>query len=53
MAHEQGEVFTDTKDRLSQRIGIKGKQFEKIRFALIQPSAYSKFEYIRDGSILN
>ena len=35
--------------RLSKRIGIKGKQFDKIKFAIIQRSIYSKPAYLNDG----
>ncbi len=46
----QGEVFKDTKERLSKRIGLKGKQFEKMKFAIIQRSIYAKTTYLNDGS---
>lgn len=42
-------MFKDTKVRLSKRIGIKGKQFDKIKFAIIQRSIYSKPTYLNDG----
>lgn len=45
----QGELFKETKERLSKRIGIKGKQFEKIKFAIIQRPPYSKPTYLTDG----
>lgn len=45
----QDETFKDTKSRLSKRIGIKGKQFDKIKFAIIQRSIYSKPTYLNDG----
>ena len=38
-----------TKERLSKRTGVKGKQFEKIKFAIVQRSAYSKPIYLNDG----
>lgn len=47
------EAFKDTKARLSKRIGIKGKQFDKIRFAIIQRSIYSKPTYLNDVDILS
>lgn len=47
--HYQGEIFKDTKTRLSKRIGIKGKQFDKIKFAVIQRSIYAKPIYLTDG----
>lgn len=43
-----GEPFKDTKERLSKRIGIKGKQFDKIKFAIVQRSAFSKPTYISE-----
>lgn len=45
----QDEVFKDTRSRLSKRIGIKGKQFDKIKFAIVQRSIYSKPAYLNDG----
>ena len=45
----QDELFKDTKMRLSKRIGIKGKQFDKIKFAIIQRSIYAKPAYLNDG----
>ncbi|KAL8688003.1 MAG: hypothetical protein Q9218_005975 [Villophora microphyllina] len=44
-----GESFKDTKDRLSKRTGIKGKQFDKLKFAIIQRSAYPRPTYLNDG----
>lgn len=44
------EVFKETKERLSKRTGIKGKQFEKIRFAIIKNGAnYSRPVWVEDG----
>ncbi|KAL9592959.1 MAG: hypothetical protein Q9179_006218 [Wetmoreana sp. 5 TL-2023] len=43
-----GELFKDTKERLSQRTGIKGKQFDKLKFALCQRSVYSRPTYLND-----
>ncbi|KZF20341.1 ubiquitin thiolesterase [Xylona heveae TC161] len=48
-----GEIFKETKERLSKRTAIKGKVFEKIKFALVQQSAYSKPIYISDDDILS
>lgn len=45
----QGELFKDTKVRLSARIGIKGKQFDRIKFAIVPRSLYSKPAYLNDG----
>ncbi|KAL8772774.1 MAG: hypothetical protein Q9209_002119 [Squamulea sp. 1 TL-2023] len=48
-----GELFKDTKDRLSKRTGIKGKQFEKLKFAVIQRSPYSRPTYLNDDDDLS
>ena len=48
----QGEVFKDSKKRLSKRTGIKGKQFDNIKFALISKSLYAKPAYLNDGGFL-
>ena len=45
----KGEIFRDTKVRLSKRTGIKGKAFEKIKFALVQKIPYAKPSYLEDG----
>ncbi|KAI1943689.1 ubiquitin-specific protease ubp15 [Ophidiomyces ophidiicola] len=47
-----GEIFKDTKERLSKRTGIKGKQFEKIKFALVSRTQYSTPVYIEDDNVL-
>ena len=49
LTKRKGELFKDTKSRLSKRTGIKGKQFEKIRFALVQKIPYAKPTYLEDG----
>jgi hypothetical protein len=46
---KQGEIFKDTKERLSKRTGIKGKQFEKIKFAVIPHGSYSRPKVLEDG----
>ena len=46
-------MFKDTKDRLSKRTGIKGKQFERIKFALISRSSYARPEYLKDGKSIH
>ncbi|KAI9740466.1 MAG: hypothetical protein M1834_005046 [Cirrosporium novae-zelandiae] len=46
------EPFKETKERLSKRTGIKGKPFEKIKFAAIQRAAFSKPIYLNDDDIL-
>jgi ubiquitin carboxyl-terminal hydrolase 7 len=47
--HVQGEKFSDTKKRLEKRTGIKGKNFEKIKFAVVKRSSYTKPTYLTDG----
>ena len=50
---KEGEVFKETKERLSKRTGIKGKQFEKIRFANIKGGqTYSRPQWIEDGELM-
>jgi hypothetical protein len=48
----QGEKFSDTKQRLEKRTGIKGKAFEKIKFAVVKRATYSKPIYLNDGRSL-
>ncbi|KAI9676402.1 MAG: hypothetical protein M1817_000559 [Caeruleum heppii] len=48
----QGEIFKDTKTRLERRTGIKGKQFEKIKFAVVHRVSYSKPVYLNDDDVL-
>lgn len=48
----KGEVFVDTKKRLEKRTGMKGKNFEKIKFAVVKKSAYAKPQYLNDGRLL-
>ena len=45
----QGEPFSETKQRLSDFTKIKGKQLDKIKFALVSRSQYSKPEPLDDG----
>lgn len=45
----QNEPFSETKKRLEQRTGFKGKMFEKIKFAVVRRSHYSKPQYLNDG----
>lgn len=53
MLNQQGEVFRETKERLSKRTGIKGKQFEKIKFAVVPRTSYSSSpRYLEDGKLL-
>jgi ubiquitin carboxyl-terminal hydrolase 7 len=46
----QDEKFSDTKKRLEKRTGMKGKNFEKIKFAVVKRSSYSKPTYLTDGN---
>jgi ubiquitin carboxyl-terminal hydrolase 7 len=47
----QGEPFKETKKRLSEFTKIKGKPFDKIKFATISKPTYSRAEYLDDGMI--
>ncbi|KAL2062656.1 hypothetical protein VTL71DRAFT_5728 [Oculimacula yallundae] len=47
------ELFSETKKRLEKRTGMKGKNFEKIKFAVVKRSTYSKPQYIADDQILD
>ena len=47
---KQGEVFKETKERLSKRTGIKGKNFEKVKFAIVKGGQnYSRPVWVEDG----
>jgi len=46
------EQFLETKKRLEKRTGIKGKNFEKIKFAVVKRSSYSKPTYLKDDDVL-
>jgi ubiquitin carboxyl-terminal hydrolase 7 len=48
-----GEIFKETKERLSKRTGIKGKQFEKIKFAIVPRGMYQNAKYLEDDDILS
>jgi len=51
---KEGELFKDTKERLSKRSGIKGKAFEKIKFALINDEhGYTKPDYLEDDDVIS
>ncbi len=45
----QNEKFSETKNRIEKRIGIHGKNFEKIKFAVVKRSSYTKPIYLNDG----
>ena len=47
----QGEIFKETKERLQKRTGLKGKPFEKIKFAVVRRAPYSKPVYLEDGNL--
>lgn len=43
-------MFKETKERLSKRTGIKGKMFEKIKFAVVPNIVYATNpRYLEDG----
>ncbi|EQK98584.1 Peptidase C19, ubiquitin carboxyl-terminal hydrolase 2 [Ophiocordyceps sinensis CO18] len=48
----RGETFADTKKRLPKRTGLKGKSFEKIKFAVVRRASYSKPHYLNDDDEL-
>ncbi|KAF2746178.1 cysteine proteinase [Sporormia fimetaria CBS 119925] len=48
----QDEPFSETKKRLSEFTKIKGKPFEKIKFALVSKPQYHKPMYIDDDQVL-
>ncbi|KAA8574255.1 hypothetical protein MFRU_001g00100 [Monilinia fructicola] len=48
----QNEIFSDTKKRLEKRTGIKGKNLEKIKFAIVRRSSYTKPIYLSDEDTL-
>jgi ubiquitin carboxyl-terminal hydrolase 7 len=48
--NSKDEKFAETKKRLEKRTGIKGKNFEKIKFAVVKRSSYSKPTYLEDGT---
>jgi ubiquitin carboxyl-terminal hydrolase 7 len=48
---KKGEPFKETRERLQKRTGIKGKAFERIKFATVARSAYGKIEYLEDGKL--
>lgn len=49
---EQGEIFKETKERLSKRTAIKGKQFEKIKFAVVPRATFPNARYLEDGEFV-
>jgi ubiquitin carboxyl-terminal hydrolase 7 len=49
---KHGELFAETKKRLSARTQIKGKNFEKIKFAVVPRTSFSNAKYLEDGKFL-
>lgn len=49
---KEGEKFSDTKKRLEKRTGLKGKSFEKIKFAVVRRAQFSRPQYLTDGEQL-
>jgi ubiquitin carboxyl-terminal hydrolase 7 len=45
-------LFGATKERLSSRLGLKGKPLDKFKFAIVPRSGYGKAEYLTDGKFL-
>ncbi|KAL8929473.1 MAG: hypothetical protein Q9208_001142 [Pyrenodesmia sp. 3 TL-2023] len=52
LTYLQGEPFKDTRERLAKRTGIKGKQFDKLKFAFMSRSAYARPTYLNDEDVL-
>lgn len=50
---KNGEIFKQTKERLQKRTGMKGKPFEKIKFAVVKKASFSKPIYLGDEDILS
>lgn len=48
----EGEKFSETKKRLEKRTGLKGKSFEKIRFAVVVRAHHSQAKYLEDDDVL-
>ncbi|PSN74726.1 cysteine proteinase [Corynespora cassiicola Philippines] len=49
---KEGEPFSETKKRISDLTKIKGKQFDKIKFAFVSKPTYSRPEYIDDDEVI-
>ncbi|KAJ5381415.1 Ubiquitin carboxyl-terminal hydrolase 21 [Penicillium cataractarum] len=47
-----GEIFKETKERLSKRTGLKGKPFEKTKFAVVARASFTAPKYLEDDDIL-
>ncbi|GAA5896538.1 hypothetical protein JCM6882_005722 [Rhodosporidiobolus microsporus] len=48
-----GEPFSETKKRLQARTGISEKELGRTKFAIVQPSIYSKPATVEDADILS
>lgn len=46
---KEGELFSETKKRLEKRTGLKGKSFEKLKFAVVRRAQFSRPQYLTDG----
>ncbi|KAF2663246.1 cysteine proteinase [Microthyrium microscopicum] len=49
----EGELLSATKERLSKRMNVKGKAFEKIKFAVVPKTGYGKPEPLTDEDVLS
>ncbi|KAF2646636.1 cysteine proteinase [Massarina eburnea CBS 473.64] len=49
---KEAEPFSETKQRLSDFTKIKGKQFDKIKFAAVTKPQYSRPQYLEDDDVL-
>ena len=48
------ETFKETKERLSRRAGLKGKQFEKVQIAVVRGGqSYSRPVWVEDGELMS
>ncbi|KAJ6256642.1 Ubiquitin carboxyl-terminal hydrolase [Drechslerella dactyloides] len=47
---KKGEIFKETKLRLSKRTGLRGKNFEKIKFAVVRRAVFNKPVYLNDAN---
>lgn len=47
-----GEVFSETKTRLSARTGFKDKALERIKFAVVPKGTFSRPIYLKDEDVL-
>lgn len=49
----RGEAFKDTRERLGKRTGLKGKNLEKVKWAIVSRTSYLKPEYLDDEDVLS